>query len=165
MDKKNINPKLIAVITVVVIIVAGASFYGGMKYGQTKNRAGFAARGQMPGINNGSQKSGQNKNNGLVMGEIIAKDEKSITVQIGNRGLSAAEQASQTGQGTKIIFFSNATKVNMQTEGTTDDLRTGKQITANGTANTDGSITAQSINIRPDVLTQPTVPEAMPPQK
>ena len=73
---------------------------------------------------------------GFVTGEIISQDDKSITVKLRDGG-------------SKIIFFSDTTSISKMADGVKTDLAVGKEITATGSANSDGSITAQSIQIRP----------------
>ncbi len=126
--------KIISIIIVIIVAVgvgAGA-FYGGMKYQQSKILQGFAAR-NFPNIQNGTR--GQNGNN-FLNGEIISKDDKSITIKL------------QDG-GSKIVFFSVDTPVMKSVSGNLQDLVTGEQAVVSGTANQDGSLTAQSIQLRP----------------
>ncbi len=123
------------------IIMAGIMFYAGMKYGEGSQTAAKQGRfQQLSGVAgttiNGQRGTRGGVGGGFSGGEIIAKDDKSITVK------------TQDG-GSKIIFFSGSTPVMKSTAGTAQDLTIGEQITANGTANADGSITAQSIQIRP----------------
>lgn len=80
----------------------------------------------------------------LANGEIIAKDEKSITIKLRDGG-------------SKIIFLSGTTAINKSATGTIDDLKVGTQVTATGTINTDGSVSAQMVQIRPE-MTVPTTP-------
>jgi hypothetical protein len=144
-----------------IIIIGGGSFYGGMVYGQSRSKSGgqgnFAnltqeqrqQRAQQFGANTGAGfRNGKNGNGGFVSGDIISKDDKSITVKL------------QDG-GSKIIFFSDATQVSKYVSGAPGDLEVGKTVTAAGTANTDGSITAQTIQMRPAM---PTVPAQVPAQ-
>jgi hypothetical protein len=130
--KKNI---LITIGIIVLIIVAGGSFYGGMLYGKSQNtRSAFAGAG--------SFQTRINRANGgnFISGDIISKDASSITLQIPNNG------------GSKIIFYSGTTQINKSALGTANDLATGTSVSVTGTTNSDGSVTAQSIQIRPQGL-------------
>jgi hypothetical protein len=142
----------------IVIIVGGGAFYGGMQYGASKTKATqVAARGNFGGGAgaNGGQRSSQggqnggqrmaggaNVSGGFVNGSIISKDDKSITVK------------TQDGS-SKIIFFSDSTTVGKATSGSVSDLSTGQQVMVSGKANSDGSIAAQNIQIRPAEANQP----------
>jgi hypothetical protein len=145
--------KKILPIIIAIVIIGGGAFYGGMKYGQSNPSTGSgqsAAAGlanltpeqrqariqQMEGTAaSGGQRRIQT-GGGFVSGEIISKDEKSITVKL-------------TDGSSKIIFYSGTTQIGKMTNGTSNDIEIGKTVSVNGTANSDGSITAQSIQIRP----------------
>lgn len=73
---------------------------------------------------------------GFAAGEVIAKDETSITVK------------SPDGS-TKIVFVTESTEVMNAVKGGVSDVVVGKNVMVNGTPNQDGSVTAQSVNIRP----------------
>lgn len=150
--------KLIPIIIAVAVIVGGGAFYGGMKYAEGRSPAGQFSRGNFQELQNlspeerqqrlqelganagagfrggagGSQRSG----GGFTVGEIISKDEKSVTIKLQNGG-------------SKIIFLSDSTEITKSAAGTLGDLEVGKNISVNGTANSDGSVTAQSIQLRP----------------
>lgn len=148
--------KLIPIIILIVIVAAG-SFFGGMKYGQSKNSGNLSQRNfqdfedlspeerqqrmQQMGANVGGFRGG-NRGDGFVTGEILSKDDKSITVKLPDGG-------------SKIIFFSDSTEISKFVSGNPADLETGETIIASGTTNQDGSITAQSIQMRPQIPNQP----------
>ncbi len=120
-----------------VIVVGGITFYGGMKYGQSKSSQVNNSRNfQQMGNFNAIQRGGSQQGNGFVSGDIISKDNNSITIKLRDGG-------------SKIILFSDTTKIMKSTDGLASDLITGEQVSVNGTANQDGSITAQSIQLRP----------------
>ena len=118
-------------ITVIVsLLVGGVAFYGGMKHQQSKlpNFGGRIADGQR-GVNN-TRPSGLR----TIMGEVISKDDQSITVKL-NDGSS------------KIVILSETTQINKASEAAIEDLVEGETISAFGTENSDGSITAQNIQM------------------
>ena len=122
-----------------VIIVGGVSFYGGMKYAQSATSSGVLQgdRGMTASSMGFRGGRGGNRSGGdFTTGEIIGKDDKSITVKLRDGG-------------SKIIFYSNATEVSKFVNGNSADLEIGKMVMVNGKANPEGSITAQSIQIRP----------------
>lgn len=127
--KKNI---LVISAIIVLVAVGGGAFYGGMLYGKGQARpAGFTGGNFQTRVN----RPGSNGSN-FISGNIISKDNTSITVQLPNNG-------------SKIIFYSDATQINKSATGTSADLSTGTLVSVTGTTNSDGSITAQSIQIRP----------------
>lgn len=73
---------------------------------------------------------------GMVMGEVISQDEKSITVKI------------QDGS-TKMIILGNSTTYSKTQDIEKTELNTGSQVRILGNANSDGSITAQNVQINP----------------
>ena len=128
--KKNI---LVIIVIVVLLVVCGGAFYGGMVYGKNQRASSFA-QGNFTGI--AGSKTGAN-GAGFTSGDIISKDNTSITLKLPNNA------------GSKIIFYSNTTQVSKMAPGTQDDLINGTSVSVTGTVNSDGSITAQSIQIKP----------------
>ena len=139
---KTMN-KLILVAAIVAVVVGSGAFYGGMKYVQGNRQQRFS---QTSGSNIGGQiglRGGQGgAGGGLVSGDIISKDSQSITVKM-REGSS------------KIVFFSDLTEVSKFVAGTSADLVIGKSVTVIGKTNSDGSITATSVQMRPN-LPSPT---------
>ena len=139
------NKKIVSM--VVGIIVIGGVFYGGIQYGKSKVPAqsqygnGTFTRGS--GGTSGTRGSGGL--GGLTTGQIVSKDSQSITVSLASGG-------------SKIIFLDTNTKISKQTNGTLADLAIGTQVSVNGAANADGSISAQSVQIRPAGANQTGTP-------
>ena len=136
--------KTIPIFIAIVILVGAGAFYDGMKYGQNKSstpqnfqymteeeRQQLFASGQraVRMVNRDGQASDRFSN-----GEIIAKDGQTITVKSQDNS-------------SKIVFYSESTNIQKSTNGTTEDLQIGQQITVSGTDNSDGSIAAQNIQL------------------
>jgi hypothetical protein len=132
MGKKNV-----IIMIIVAVVFAGGGFFGGYKYAQAKKPAASAASrgagfrtGTFAGRGTGAAAGG------FVTGQIIAQDSTSITVK------------SSDGS-SKIIFLAGSTTIGKMTAGSVSDLTNGENVVVTGTANSDGSVTAQNIQIRP----------------
>lgn len=139
-ETKTPNPLLI---TVVVAAVIGAiSFFGGMKYqqSQAKTPFGFQNAGGRTAMGNGNgtfmMTRGGNGNNRPVAGEIISADDQSITVKM--------EDGSS-----KIVLINESTSINKAEAGTKAELTSGTKVAVFGTTNSDGSVTALSVQLNP----------------
>lgn len=141
------NTKWAAGAVATVVVFSGISFYGGVRYQRSRSQPvpfgqNFQnltpeqrqqAFGQLRSSGNGTRRvSGQ----GFWSGEVISRDDKSITVK------------SRDGS-TKIVFYSGATSVGKLASGTPADLAVGTQVTVTGSAGQDGTLTAESIQLRP----------------
>jgi len=138
------KPNQIITLLAIVIIVGSGAFYGGLKYGQSQ-KVNFRDGNQMAqrfgngqgGPAGAGQGAGAGRMGGnFIAGEIIAKDDKSITVKLNDGG-------------SKIAFFSEATEVGQFATTTVGELSIGKNVMVSGKTNTDGSVSATSIQIRP----------------
>lgn len=129
------------------VVLIAAAFYGGMQYDRANARTGTftdfqnltsqqrAERfQQMGGIGSAGRRSSSTMP--FVGGEIIGKDNSSITVKL-------------TDGGSRIVFFSPSLRITKFVEGSKEDLVNGTQVTVNGSSNADGSVTAGTIQIRP----------------
>jgi hypothetical protein len=143
------NKKMVITSIVVIVIVGVGAFLGGTLYAKGKSpesRSMGNRGGQFSNIR-GDRAGDMNVRGmgGFTGGEIISKDEKSITVKLMDGG-------------SKIIFLGSTTKVSKSVDGSTEDLVVGKQVTITGTPNADGSLTAQSVQLRPNMpITSPNI--------
>ncbi len=140
--KKN---KLVSIIAISIIVVAGAFFYGGMKYAQAKGKntmrsGNFRSQNGM-GVRPDGAMMRSGANGGFTSGEVIAKDATSMTVKL------------QDG-GSKIILFTATTPVMKSIAGTSEDIAIGKNVMITGKVNADGSVSAEQIQLR-DTPVQP----------
>jgi hypothetical protein len=139
---------------VICLVVAGLSFWGGMIYAGKNITAANASRQGGFNQNGFNQNGGGTRQvsrgganaGGLVSGEVLSVDSKSITVKLRDGG-------------SKIVLFSPTTKVEKTVDGVTTDVVVGKQVSITGTANTDGSVSATSIQVRP-LIAMPQAPQA-----
>lgn len=145
------NKKLITTVVVAVVVAAG-SFFGGTVYEKNKLSSQGLLRSASAQGANGAQRGpgaggagfarggaggpGGNNSGNFVAGQITAKNDNSITVQ-GRDGSS------------KIVFFSGSTSIGKATQGAASDLSNGQQVVITGQANSDGTVNAQNIQIRP----------------
>jgi uncharacterized protein (UPF0333 family) len=130
--------KMILLAVFVVVVVGGLSFYGGMKYQSSKSaasRAGSFARGAGAA---GFARGGAG--GGLIAGQVVAVDSTSITIQ-------------ESDGSSKIVFFTATTPVMEMVAGKASDITVGKQVNIVGMTNSDGSISATSVQLRPAAAT------------
>lgn len=134
------------VMVIILAVGCGASFYVGMHYEKNSLqkqgliRSFDGTQRNRPDRGSGTAggaRFGIGSNGGFVTGNVIAKDDTSIT--IGTRD-----------GGSRILYFSDLTTVGRAVPGSLDDVKVGAQITANGKTNQDGSFSAEQIQLRPE---------------
>ncbi|MCL5784682.1 MAG: DUF5666 domain-containing protein [Patescibacteria group bacterium] len=130
---------MIAVIIIAALVMGVGGFFAGMKYQQSKSPAGRFANFQ-GARNSNFQQRGANmiSRQGFrpVNGEIISSDDKSITVKLSDGS-------------SKIVLLSDQTSINKSSAGTKSDLKNGEKVAVFGSDNSDGSVTAQNIQLNP----------------
>lgn len=118
----------ILIITAVAVLVVGSlAFFAGTKYQASKQ----------PQFNR-QNNQGNRVNFRPVAGEILNADDKSITVKL-------------TDGSSKIVLLSDKTEINEATQTAKTALTAGKKVVVVGTANSDGSVTASTIQLNPQM--------------
>lgn len=126
------NKSLIIVLLIIILVGIG-SFFSGMKYQQSKWTQ------QNRSVNFQSGRAGQltqRQNFRPINGEIISIDDKSLTVKLADNS-------------SRIIFITESTIINKSEKASKEDLKIGEKIMVFGNQNTDGSLTAQNIQLNP----------------
>ncbi len=135
---------------IIAIVIAGITFWSGVQFGKNQTSAKTRTSGAQffgSGINSGNTTGTRNFRGSVggnfISGEIISKDNQSVTIKL------------QDGS-TKIVFYSGNTVIQKTIAGSNNDLSVNTAVTITGTTNSDGSFSANSIQIRPsDANTYP----------
>jgi hypothetical protein len=141
------NTKVIIPI-ILVIVGLGVGFFGGFEfrnYQLGKTRSAFTAGGangaaqRFTGSRTGATGTGsaaRMAGGGAVTGSILSTDASSMTVKLADGS-------------TKIVLLSGTTTYSNTVSAAQTDLKTGVNVAVMGAANSDGSVTANNIQINP----------------
>jgi hypothetical protein len=139
---------------VVLLLVAGASFFGGTVYGKSQAQTASAARrqGGFTGANGQGQPgaNGAGARGGMLFGEIT---------NVGNDGLTVKDNNGKETQ----VKVTDTTLIQKQATVKVTDLTTGETVIISGSTAADGSITARSVQVAPAGRFGPGGPENAPP--
>ncbi|MGH7141016.1 MAG: hypothetical protein ACREGH_00050 [Minisyncoccia bacterium] len=126
---------------VVIIIVGAGAYFLGMSAGKASaaSTAGaqfaqFAARG---GAASGKVVFGGRAGaaGGGTLGQIVSVSDNNMVIEVGSS--------------TQIVLLTPSTSIQKTVSGSQSDLGAGETVTVAGTSNSDGSVTADSVQIRP----------------
>lgn len=168
MKKINVKDAFNLVTLILVLVVGGAAFFGGVKYQENASLKAeksqytnpFSGRSQFQNMRNGNTKNSTTQTgvgekrmgNGQLTGEITSVDSSSITVK-SNDGSS------------KIILISDKTTISKASTGQISDLKVGEKVAVFGTPNTDGSVIGSSVQLNPVTPNMPSGTPSGTPQK
>ncbi len=131
----HIHKKTIITVIAVGVVAGAVGFYGGTLLAGSATPTRGGNTGNFGG-RNGTSARGAFTSGGFLGGEVLSKDDKSLTLKLRDGS-------------SRIVFLSGSTLVMRAATGTIADVGTGSQVTVTGTDNSDGSVTAQTIQIRP----------------
>jgi hypothetical protein len=131
--------KNLIILIVAIIVAGGVGFFGGMQFQKSTgakvaatgfNRAGLTgtAAGQRTGTRNTANASG------FTSGQILAKTDNSLTIK------------SATG-GSEIVFLAASSQIMQSSTTTIASLNVGQNVMVTGTTNSDGTITAKTVQV------------------
>lgn len=131
--------KLYGAMVVIALVASGLGFWGGTMYMQNQ-RATIMGRFQREGAGTGIVQNNPRGAGGAggpqsVGGEVKAMDDTSITIAMPDGS-------------SRFVFFSSSTKFQALIEKDSSIVKVGSRINAMGPKSSDGSITAQSIQVR-----------------
>lgn len=140
--------------SVALAVVTGAvGFWGGTTYSRTKMISNFGNRGEgrlmMQGQNGNTKMNGNRLSQGApgqmgqrnTAGEVTAKDDKSMTVKMSDGS-------------SKTIILSDKTVYRISEEASSSKIEVGTKVAVFGDSSTDGSVTADNIEINPVLMGQ-----------
>lgn len=116
----------IAIIVGVICIIVG--FVVGILVGKSSGNQAASQSGARQFVRN-------SQNGSSVMGQVSAVTGNSLTIALPNGG-------------SEIVFYSTSTPIMKSVEASSSALAAGQDVVVVGTANSDGSVTADSIQLR-----------------
>lgn len=125
---------------VITVVVGGLAFFGGVQYQISQQPTG--GRSFMNGQQRIMERSGtgtsiRRMGNGQpVSGEIINIDDTSLTVKLADGS-------------SRIVLINNKTIFNKTATVEKSELKVGEKVGVFGTVNSDGSVSAQSVQLNP----------------
>jgi hypothetical protein len=134
------NKKQIIITIVVAVIVGAAGFAGGMQYQKSKTPAFAGRSGINAGVNGVAGAAGARRfaagGNNFVTGSVLSQNGQQMTVQ--NRS-----------GGSLIVILPASAQIGKFAAASSTDISVGSVVTVTGTTNSDGSMTAQTVQVRP----------------
>lgn len=135
------SSKNIIITVILVVIFAAAGFFTGMNYEKSKT---FSLGMMMNGRNDSfagrgyGRFGGMNGSNGMqaVRGQIVSVDSNSVTIKLSDGS-------------SKIVVLPSSATIYKTDKATTSDLSSGENVMVFGTTNSDGSVTAQMVQLNP----------------
>jgi len=121
-------------VLVAIVALVGGFYWGSASAGASKGS--FAGAGAYGSSTRRTGGAGGVTGGGIAAGQITAMDSSSITLQLANGN-------------SEVVFYSSSTSVSEPTTVPANTLKVGTNVMVAGSSNSDGSVTAQTIQVRP----------------
>jgi hypothetical protein len=131
------NKKGLIVAVALILIVAVGGFFGGSAYQKTQSasvQGNFNANSGLGAMGYGQNGNVQGQGMIPVTGKIASSDSESFTIKLDDGS-------------SKIVLLNSKSSINKSSTVSGSDLKTGEQVMVIGTSNSDGSLTASSIQL------------------
>ena len=132
---------MLALGVVAALVCFGAGYYVPHPSATTAARSGFTATGTFVGRTGAG--TGAAAFGGGTVGSVVAVGNGTFTVQLPTSTSTTAST------GTKLVLVNNSTEIDELETVPASNIQDGQTVTVAGTTNSDGSITASSVMIRP----------------
>lgn len=133
------NLAIAAVLVAAVFFGAGYFTAGLFNKPGMPNGGQFMANGANGQRSNVQRMANRNPMGGFINGELVKKDASSFSVK-------------QRDGSMKLVLITSSTKAMKMAESNLGEFAIGQQVMVTGSSNSDGSLTAQTVQIRPDDL-------------
>lgn len=132
--------KAIATVIVIALISFGFGFLASNLAKPKSSANGFSqaafGQGGQRGAMMGANRTGRAGGAGFINGTLLKKDATSMTVKLRDGS-------------SKLVLIASSTKALKMADTTLDEFTVGSEVMINGTPNSDGSVTAQTVQVRP----------------
>ena len=128
------NKKIVSFV-IIIIVIAGLAYYVGLKSGQGSTTSSATSQRTFTMGSSTARGGARGSFGGGVSGQILSIDTNTLTI-------------SAQGGGSRIVFLGASTTVSRISSSTINDLTVGSNVSVVGSANSDNSINAQTIQLR-----------------
>lgn len=129
---------------IIIVIIIGLSFYGEMFYKKQDKPMPPVNPAQLDTANPIATALEPNRvpPQDMISGKVTAMDNQSITLELADGS-------------TETIFLSGTTRIGKVVTGTLNDITVGSSLAVNGIENSDGTVSAQMVQVRPQAPSKP----------
>jgi hypothetical protein len=126
--------KNIIILIIAILVAGGAGFFGGMQFQKATGAKTVATSGTTRGNFSGAARTRAASGAGFTSGQILSKTVNSLTIKL-------------TAGGSEIVFLAPSSQIMESSTTTIANLNVGQSVMVTGTTNSDGSVTAKTVQV------------------